>query len=73
MNFGKENETSIGRISVNEALKYIEEGHFKSGSMLPKIEAAVNFVNGTGHEAVITSLSNIKGILDDKNITVIEK
>lgn len=73
LNFGKENETSIGRISVNEALKYIEEGHFKSGSMLPKIEAAVNFVNGTGHEAVITSLSNIKGILDDKNITVIEK
>lgn len=73
LNFGEENEAPIGRISKDEALKYMEEGHFKKGSMLPKVEAAVNFVKGTGNEAIITSLANIKGIVENKNITVIEK
>lgn len=73
INFGEENETPLGRITLEEAKRYLEEGHFKAGSMLPKIEAAISFVEETGKEAIITSLSNVNGILEDKNITVIQK
>ena len=73
INFGKENETALDKLSIADARKYIKQDEFKKGSMLPKIEAAVSFVEHTGKEAIITSLDNVKGILAKKNITVIKR
>ena len=61
INFRKENEQALGRITVAEAKKYLEEGQFTEGSMAPKMRAAIKFVEETGHDAVIidaTSLGN---------------
>ena len=73
INFGTKNERALSDISIEEAIKYRSKDEFKKGSMLPKIDAAIKFVKKTGNEAIITSLSNIKGILSNKNITTIRK
>jgi carbamate kinase len=55
INFGKENEQAIDKMTVEEAERYCEEGHFAPGSMLPKIQACIDFVKTTGNPAVITA------------------
>ncbi|MBO7460807.1 MAG: carbamate kinase [Bacteroidales bacterium] len=59
INFRKENEQALGRITVAEAKKYLEEGQFTEGSMAPKMRAAIKFVEETGHEAVITDATSL--------------
>jgi len=57
LNFKKPDQKDLGHITVAEAEKYIEEGHFAPGSMLPKIQAAVKFAKANpGKQAIITSL-----------------
>lgn len=73
LNYGTPQATKVGSISLEEAKQYVEEGHFAKGSMLPKIQAAINFVEATGHKAVITSLTNLKNALDGINVTEIHK
>ena len=63
----------IGSISVEEAKAYIKEGEFASGSMLPKIEACIKFVNETGKEAIITSLNHLDKGLHGEGATIIHK
>jgi carbamate kinase len=67
LNYGKENQIDLDKISVEEANKYIEEGHFAKGSMLPKIEAALKFAKSkSGRKAIIASLDNcLKAIEGD--------
>ena len=53
LNFGKPDETWLDRVSISEAEQYIAEGHFAPGSMLPKVQAAVDFAGskpGRSHE-----------------------
>ena len=59
INFRKENEQALGRITVAEAKKYLEEGQFTEGSMAPKMRAAIKFVEETGHDAVITDATSL--------------
>lgn len=73
INFGTDNEKAIDVMNIEEANKYIRNNEFKSGSMLPKVEAALAFTKSTGNETIITSLANIDGILENKNITRIIK
>lgn len=73
LHYGTPEAEKVGSISLEEAKKYVEEGHFAKGSMLPKIQAAMNFVEATGKKAVITSLTNLKNALDGTNITEIHK
>ena len=73
INFGTDKEKAIDVMNVEEANKYIRNNEFKSGSMLPKVEAALAFTKSTGNETIITSLANIEGILENKNITRIIK
>lgn len=73
LNYGLENAEKIGSISLSEAEKYIEEGHFAKGSMLPKIESAIQFVKATSKKAVITSLTNLNNVTLGKDITEIHK
>ena len=57
INFNKPNQRDLDSMSVAEARQYIAEGHFAPGSMLPKVDAAVSFVESKPwRSAVITSL-----------------
>ena len=59
INFKKENQEALGRISISQAKKYLEEGQFTEGSMAPKMRAAIKFVEATGKEAVITDATTL--------------
>lgn len=73
INFNKPNQENLSHMTIKEAEKYIEEGHFAPGSMLPKILAAVNFAKSKpGRKSIITSLYNATSALDEKTGTVIE-
>ena len=57
INFNKPDQKDLDTMTVAEAKQYIAEGHFAPGSMLPKVEAALKFVESKpGRRAVITSL-----------------
>lgn len=57
INFGKPDQKALSTMTVDEARRYVEEGHFAPGSMLPKVEAAIKFVESKpGRKAIITSL-----------------
>ncbi|MBP7601320.1 MAG: carbamate kinase [Thermoflexales bacterium] len=59
INFNKPNQQWLDAITVAEAKQYLGEGHFAPGSMKPKIEAAVDFVERAGKPAIITSLESL--------------
>ena len=63
LNFGKDNQEAIDKMDHIQAQRYIEEGHFTPGSMLPKIEACVNFIKRGGKMAIITDPPNISRAL----------
>ena len=72
INFGKPNQQNLSHITVAEAIKYIDEGHFAPGSMLPKVMAAVKFARRfPGKKAIITSLYKAVDALEGKEGTVI--
>jgi len=56
LNWGKPNQRYLDKISLTEAKKYLSEGHFPSGSMGPKIQAAINFLEEGGKKVSITSI-----------------
>ena len=60
LNYGKKNEKSLSIITVKETKAYIKEGHFKAGSMLPKIEAILWFLENGGQKAIITKPDYLK-------------
>ena len=73
INYGTPDERPISHMSIEEAESYINEGQFEFASMLPKIEASVDFVtHGKGRSAIITSLSKAKASLAGKAGTTIE-
>jgi carbamate kinase len=53
LNFGKPDQKPIDRMDVAKAKQYMNEGHFKAGSMGPKIEAAIQFLENGGNEVII--------------------
>lgn len=59
LNFGKQNQTALDVISVDQAEEYLKEGHFAAGSMGPKIEAAVHFIRNGGKETIITESTQL--------------
>ncbi|HOE84020.1 MAG TPA: carbamate kinase [Sphaerochaeta sp.] len=63
LNWGKPNQKALETITADEAQTYIEEGHFAPGSMLPKVEAIVDFVRSTGNMGLITDPANLYGAL----------
>lgn len=60
LNFNRENQQALTRMTVAEARKYLADSQFPAGSMGPKIEAAVSFLRGGGQQVVITSLSKAR-------------
>ncbi len=58
LNFGKKNQIPISRMSLREAKEFLRQGHFLSGSMQPKILAAIDFIEGGGKKAIICDLTD---------------
>ena len=72
INFNKDNQQGLDFMNLKDASKYINEGHFAKGSMLPKIEACIDFVNSsTNKKALITSLEKAKDAIEGKTGTLI--
>ena len=72
VNFGKENEEWLDDLTVDDAKKYIDEGQFAPGSMLPKVQAAVDFASSKeGRTAMITLLEKAKDGIQGKTGTKI--
>ena len=73
LNFGKPEETWLDRISISEAEQYIAEGHFAPGSMLPKVQAAVDFAGSKpGRTALITLLEKSRDAVQEKTGTMFQ-
>jgi len=72
INFNKPDEQSLDKISISDAQKFIAEGHFAPGSMLPKVEAAIAFAgSGAGKKAIIGSLEQAALAIKGESGTVI--
>lgn len=72
INFGKENQEDLSDLTVEQAQKYAEEGQFAPGSMLPKVQAAMDFASSKpGRTALITLLEKAKEGIQGKTGTII--
>ena len=72
INFNKPDQKNLDHLTLIEAAKYIEEGQFPAGSMLPKVEAAMKFVRMfPDKKAIITSLDKAVEALNGETGTVI--
>lgn len=71
LNFNKPDQRALDRMTLAEAKRYMEEGHFKPGSMLPKIKAIVRFLEQGGRQGLITDPAHIPQALDGQTGTVL--
>ena len=72
LHYKSEQEKMLGTITAAQAKQYMEENHFEAGSMLPKFEAAIDFVeSGEGKEAIITSIARARAAFNKKAGTII--
>ncbi|GMQ62554.1 carbamate kinase [Vallitalea maricola] len=73
INFGKENEEKLHNVDMDRIKNLRDEGHFAPGSMLPKINACINFLENGGNKAIITCPEELKeAVIGDKG-TIISK
>lgn len=72
INFGKPDQQELSRVSVSTMRRYHAQGQFPPGSMGPKIEAAIRFLEGGGRRAIITSLEAAVAALRGETGTHIE-
>ena len=72
INYNKPNEEKLSKLSIEEAKKYMQEGQFAKGSMLPKVEACLNFVeNSNNKKAIIGSLEKAEEAINGQSGTII--
>jgi len=71
VNYGKPNQEMIREITSGKLRNFAKEGQFKEGSMAPKVEAAIRFVESGGERAIIASLGKLIEALDNKTGTQI--
>ncbi|PTE67434.1 carbamate kinase [Staphylococcus devriesei] len=73
INFGKDNQEGLGEVTVDEIKQHIADGQFAKGSILPKVEAALQFLEQSDNGSVlITSLEGLGDALDGKIGTLIK-
>lgn len=74
VNFNEPNQEKLEEVTVSQLKEWIEEDQFAPGSMLPKVEAAIEFVeNSKDGKAVITSLENVNNFFEGGSATVVSK
>lgn len=66
LNYGKPDQRLLKTLTRADAARYQSEGHFPPGSMAPKIEAAIQFVNKCGKRAVITFIEEIEAAVEGR-------
>lgn len=66
LNFGKPDQKPLDKIDARTAKRYLGQGHFKAGSMLPKIKACLSFLQHGGKQAIITDPNNIELAIQGK-------
>lgn len=72
LNFGKPDQKWLDKLTVSDAKKYLAEGtHFAKGSMAPKIQAIIRFLEGGGKQALITNPDNIGRALKGETGTLV--
>jgi len=71
LNYGKTEEQKLDSLGIEDARKYLTEGQFPAGSMGPKVQASINFVEAGGKKAIIASLEQARQALDGKAGTTI--
>lgn len=69
--YGTSKQKDLGKISLEQAKAYHDEGHFPPGSMGPKIEAAIKFISSGGAKTIITSIDGLDAAIKGKGGTVI--
>lgn len=69
LNFGKPDQVALDEITVADARRYMEEGHFAAGSMKPKIEAAIDFLEHGGRQVIITQPHLLEEAIAGRNGT----
>ncbi len=74
VNYNKPNQEKLEHVNAGQLEEYIKQDQFAPGSMLPKVEADIAFVNGRPEgKAVITSLENLGKLIESESGTIIEK
>lgn len=73
LNFASHNQIWLDKINIKEARKYLKEGQFQAGSMGPKVEAAVRFIEKGGKKTIIAHLKDLLPALDGRAGTLIVK
>jgi carbamate kinase len=71
LNFGKPNQSKLSKTGMKIAKKYMDEGHFAEGSMKPKVEACLRFLEQGGKKAIICSIENVADAMQGKAGTII--
>lgn len=69
INFGKPNQENLLEMTIDDALRYLDEGQFPKGSMGPKIEAAILFLQKGGKNVIITSIDKLQDAIEGKTGT----
>jgi carbamate kinase len=71
LNYGRSDQKLLRMMSAKEGRRYLEEGQFPPGSMGPKVEAALRFVESGGKKSVITSLESVEDSLEERAGTTV--
>ncbi len=69
LDYGKPGQRALDAMTVAEAKRYMAEGHFKPGSMLPKVQAIIEFLEGGGRQAIITDPEHLAAALEGRGGT----
>ncbi|MDQ7096975.1 carbamate kinase [Desulfosporosinus sp. PR] len=69
LNYGKPDEKALDRVSLAELKQYMAENHFAPGSMLPKVQAVIKFLENGGKEAIITNPESLEDAIAGKTGT----
>ncbi len=73
LNYNTPDQKWIDTMSLDEAKRYLAEGHFKEGSMKPKIEASISFLENGGEKSIIGSLFSVNAAIKGKSGTTITR
>ena len=73
INFGQENAEALHKVTTKDMTKYVKDGYFKAGSMLPKVEATIKFASKPGRIGIITDIDHLAEALSGRAGTIITK